>query len=284
MFKLIKWSVISTVVLGAAGFFVLGPQFGSYFSTSFNSVRDSVRESIPVDFEIKRAEKLIRAIDPEINDCKRELARAEVELEHLVLDVGRLNKAVHKQERKLKSRRDLLTDAKTSWFEMNGRSYSKRRVELDLARTFEIYKNNAAMLESKQSLIERQSMAVAASRTKLDAVRTRKAELENTVASLKVQKQHLDSLIATSRRFDLDDSALANATEVLAEVKKRLDVQQKMIEDDIFFTDGIQESQILSCDIVKEIDAHFAQPSAEESAPGEDGLTVRTAPALSLRR
>lgn len=261
--KMFKWALISAVTLGAAGLFLFGDHAGSYFSTVSHSLRDQVRESIPVEFEIKRAEKLIRAIDPEINECKREVAQAEVELDHLVAQVGRLKKTVQKQERKLKNGADLLgTTAKVSSYDLGGSTYSRRRVEIDLERTFEMFKNNEAILSSKKKLIERQTMAVAASRIKLDSVRSRKAELEGTIASLKVQKQHLDALAASSKRFDLDDSALGRATEVLANVKKRLDVTQKMIEDDIFFTDGISAERKPGRNIVKEISVHFSQEEA----------------------
>jgi len=264
--RMIKWTVIGVVALGAAGMFLFGDHAGSYFSTVGNSVRDQVRESIPVEFEIKRAEKLIRAIDPEIEDCKREVARAEVELDHLVAQIARLQKTVKKQERKLRDGAELLgTNAKVSSYSLGGNTYSRRRVEIDLERTFEMFKNNEAILASKQKLIERQTMAVGASRIKLDSVRTRKAELEGTIASLKVQKQHLDALAASSRRFDLDDSALGKATEVLANVKKRLDVTQKMIEDDIFFTEGISPERQPDRNIAKEIGVHFsAEPGLVE--------------------
>ena len=279
MFKLIKWSVIGAITLGAAGFFVFGDHFGSYFSTISDSVRDSIRGSIPVYVEIKRAENLIRAIDPEIDDCRREVACAEVELDHLVREVARLKKTVAKQERKLKNGSSLLTDAEVSSFELNGSSYSRRRVEIDLGRTFKVYKNNKAMLKSKTALIERQTMAVSASGAKLDSVRSRKAELETTVAELKVQKQHLDALAASSRRFDLDDSALSKATEVLAKVKKRLDVAQKMIEDDIFWTDGIKAENVPHRNILKEISKHFA----ECDAPAKK-LSARTASPIGINR
>lgn len=271
--KMFKWTLIGVVVVGAVGFFLFGDHAGSYFSTVSNSVRDQVRESIPVDFEIKRAEKLIRAIDPEINECKREVAQAEVELDHLVAQVGRLKKTVKKQERKLKNGAELLgTTAKVSSYDLGGHTYSRRRVEIDLERTFEMFKNNEAILSSKEKLIERQTMAVAASRIKLDSVRTRKAELEGTIASLKVQKQHLDALAASHKRFDLDDSALGKATEVLANVKKRLDVTQKMIEDDIFFTDGVTAEHKPDRNIAKEIGVHFSQ---EEAPIKSKQLTLR---------
>lgn len=280
--KMFKLTVISVVVLGAAGLFLFGDHAGSYFTTVSNQVRQSVKDKIPVEFEIKRAEKLIRQIDPEIEDCKRDVALAEVELDHLVRQVAKLKEKVAEQERELKMGADHLINAKNSSFENYGRDYSRRRVEMKLERTFESFKNNKAILKTKTALIERQTMAVGASRVKLDSVRARKGELENTIAALKVQKQHLDALAATSRRFDLDDSALSQATEVLEEVKKRLDVTQKMIEDDIFFADGgSQEAGKPKRDIIKEISQHFgAEPKA--------GLSPRTstaeAPSVVLSR
>lgn len=271
--KMFKWTLISAVILGAGGLFLFGSHAGSYLHTVSNSVRNSVKEAIPVEFEIRRAERLIQAIDPEINECKREVARAEVDLEHLIDQVNRLKKTVIRQERKLKDGVELLqTTAKFSSYTLGKHTYSRRRVEIDLERTLDVFKNNKAILTSKQKLIERQTMAVTASRTKLESVRTRKATLENTIATLKVQKQHLDALAASHKRYDLDDSALAKATKVLDDVKKRLDVTQKMIEADIFFIEGDSEDGKPTRDIVKEISTQF---SGEEAPAPSNKLSLR---------
>ena len=58
MLKLIKWTLIGVTTFGAAGYFVFGDHFGSYFSTISDSVRQSVRDRIPVHVEIKRAENV----------------------------------------------------------------------------------------------------------------------------------------------------------------------------------------------------------------------------------
>lgn len=279
MKKLIKWTLITTVVVGIAGFAAFGKDFPSYVGTGFSSVRDSLKESIPVEVEIKRAEKLIKAIDPEIKQCRLELARAKTELGYLNDDIDRLRKKVGKQERKLRAGQKLLQNAEQASYEMGSSTYSRRRVEMDLARTFETFKNNKAMLKSKEALVERQSRSVTASLVKLDAVRTRKAELENTIASLKVQKKHLDALAASSKKVDVDDTALGEATKVLAEVKKRLDVTQQMIEDDIFFAEGIREDAMPKRDILKEINQHFNGET--ESSP--KSLSVRNAAPLDGR-
>ncbi len=264
-FKLIKWTAIGLVVVTGVGYFLFGEHLGSYARTMTNSVRESVRGQIPIEFELKRATRLIEAIEPELNNCKRDVARAEVELEHLKEQVSELETRVQKQETKLKSGCNLLSDATPASYELGGRSYSRRRIELDLERTFEAYKNNKALLKGKKTLIERQAQAVDAARAKLDAVRAEKVRLEHTMATLKAQKRQVDAMAASSRRFDLDDTALSKAKEVLANVKTRLDVAQKMIEDDIFFTDGVQADTTPGRDIVKEITEHLSAPVAAES-------------------
>ena len=158
-FKLFKWAAIGVVAVAGVGYFVFGEHLGSYAQTMTNSVRESVRGKIPIEFELKRASRLIRAIEPEINECKRDVARAEVELEHLIEQVARLEKRVTKQESKLKSGCSLLSDATPASYALGGRNYSRRRIELDLERTFDVYKNNKALLKGKKMLIERQSLS-----------------------------------------------------------------------------------------------------------------------------
>ena len=59
-------------------------------------------------------------------------------------------------------------------------------------------------------------------------------------------------------------------------MKTRLDVAQKMIEDDIFFTDGIQSDTTPNRDIVKEITQHLSAPVAAKSKQlTERGSVVR---------
>ena len=41
------------------------------------SIKEGVVDNIPVDFEIKRAEKLIQAIEPQIDTCRLDVARAD---------------------------------------------------------------------------------------------------------------------------------------------------------------------------------------------------------------
>ncbi len=262
MFKIIKWTAISTAALFGVGFFLFGTHMGSYISTVTGSVRESIRGQIPVEFELKRAEKLIREIDPEIQGCMRDLAQAEVDLDDLKTSVTKLERIVARDQRKVQNGYELVAGNADG----NGRGevrlashrYERRRFETELAHTFDSYTNNSAILKTKQALIERQSQAVSVAKQRLDVVRAQKVRLESMVTSLKVQKASLDALAAGSQRFDLDDSSLSKAKEVLANVKERLDVTQKMLEYDMFPETLGDIAEAPKRNIISEIRTHFS--------------------------
>lgn len=272
--KLIKWSALGLAGAAAATFFVFGEHTGSYISTMTSSVRDNVRGKIPMNFELKRAERLVADIEPQIQTCKRDVARAEVELTELDAEIEAIGETVVRDERKLKAGRDVLVSATGSAvYELAGRQYDKTRVELDMMRTLEAHRANLNIFKSKKALRTRQAEAVEAARTRLDAVRAQKSRLEDQIASLKVQKQQLDAMAASSTRFDLDDSALSKAKEVLARVKKELDIAQKVIEDDIFHADGIAVAMPEGVNVVQEIEAFFAE-TEQAPAKASTGLHI----------
>ena len=257
--KTFQWLLLSGAVLGGAGFLFLGTAFPSYVSTMASSVREGVVGQIPIDLELKRAESLIRQIDPQIQTCKRDLANAEVELERLQESVGQLEQQVGGEEKKLKVGARLLSGDGTSDVQLAADFGARRRVQADLQRTKDSYVNNLAILKAKRALIERQSNAVAAAQQRLIAVRTEREALEDQVRSLKTQQQQVEALAANSTGFDLDSTALSQAKEVIATVRKRLDVAQRMLENDMVFQGD--DPMVVAVDernVVKEIEELFA--------------------------
>jgi chromosome segregation ATPase len=261
--KAFKLMVLTGAVLGGSGLLLFGTDLGSYLGTMASSVKESVVGQIPVPFELKRAEGLIRQIDPQIDNCKRDLARAEVELEELQGSVVRLERVVDGEERKLKTGAQLLSGDGTGEVRLASDHLSRRRVEVDLQRTLDSFKNNSAMLKAKRTLIERQTQAVEVAKQRLLAVRTERESLEDQVRSLKTQQQQIEALAANSKRFDLDSSALSQAKEVIANVHKRLDVAQKMLENEMVFQgDDVVSAADASRDVLKEIHEQFGHPAS----------------------
>ena len=263
--KTFKWVILSGAVLGGAGFLVLGTAFPSYVSTMAQSVREGVAGQIPVEIEIKRAEGLIQQIDPQIDTCKRDLARAEVELDDLQKSVQHLEKTVDSEEKKLKVGARLLSGDGQGEVQLAADFGARRRVQYDLQRTKDSYVNNMAILKAKRALIERQTRAVEAAQQRLVAVRTEREALADQVRALKTQQQQVEALAANSQRFDLDSTALSQAKEVIATVRKRLDVAQRMLENDMVFESGASvEVAVQDRDVVKEIHDLFAANGQQE--------------------
>ena len=264
--KTFKMLLLGSLALGGAGFLFLGTDFPSYLGSMASSVRESVTDKIPVEIELRRAEDLIRKIDPQIDTCKRDLARAEVELEDLQESVVHLEKVVTAEEKKLRVGAALLREEDGAGVRLAADYGARRRVSADLSRTKDSYVNNVAILKTKRALIERQTRAVGAAKERLAAVRYERAAMEDQVRALKTQKMQVEALAATSSRFDLDSTALSQAKEVIAGVRKRLDVAQRMLENDLSFQGEPVGDLVEERDVLKEIDELFDAGESAEAA------------------
>lgn len=273
--KTIKWMLLGGVVLGGAGFLVLGTAFPSYVGTMASSVRDSIAGQIPVELELKRAEGLIKQIDPQIQTCMRDLARAQIDLEELQNSVVHLEKVTGAEEKKLKVGAKLLSNDGDGEIHLAADFGARRRVSSDLERTKDSYVNNTAILKTKRALIERQSRAVEAAKQRLEAVRSERVALEDQVTALKTQRLQVEALAAHSQRFDLDSTALSQAKEVIASVKKRLDVAQRMLENDIAFHGDPVAAEVDERNVLREINELFAEQKSAATAAVEIDLPVR---------
>lgn len=265
MRKLIKLTFFTAVVLGVGGYLFFGRNALSYAGTAIDDIKHSVRSNVPIDFELRRARKLIERIDPEIEEARRDVARAEVEFEGLQEDVRRLEGAIAKNEHKVKRLREFVAAAENGAVPAAA-GYAGIPpigvVRSDLARTFDLYKNQIELRDSKQRLIERQAQVLEAARTKLHAVRTERQNVADLVAKLETRKRQLDAMAATARRFDIDTSALGEAKELLDEIKKRLDVTQKMIQESVYYGADLPQAEP-GRDVVSEVDEYFGKGEAK---------------------
>lgn len=274
--KTLKFTVLTGAVLAGSGFLLFGTNLGSYLGTMAGSVHEGIEGAIPVEFEIKRAENLIDQIDPQIETCKRDVARAEVELEELQQSVVEMEKGLAHEEKRLKSGARILGGEATAGFTLASDASSRRRVERDLQRTMDSFRNNQKILEAKRSLIARQQEAVNVAKQRLAAVRGEKEVLADQVRSLRTQQHWIETMGASQKNFDLDDSALSQAKEALGKVQKRLDVAQKMLENDMVChdVDPLADNEP-SRDVLREIRDHFAAVDGATVVVTPEAITVR---------
>jgi len=263
MFKILKWTAASAIILAVGGWTVFGSDAFSYLTTAVSSARDHVKEQIPIEFELERAEEMVEAIEPEIRRCERDVAEAEVDLRELSASVGDLRDTITQEEAFIRARTAVLSSG------TGGEGYalasvpSERMARSELERVFDSFRSHSEILKAKEARIVQQTEMVTAAKQRLASVASEKAQLEQQIVSLRQQKQWLDAVAAESSKFDLDDSQLAQARKALESVKRRLNVTQQMIQNRAYYNgEALVGATDPQRDILGEIEDHFAEAGA----------------------
>ena len=86
--KLAKLGLLTVGAVALAGAFVFGRDAFSYVSSSARSVQSAVKDSVPVEFQLRRARDLVDDIIPEMHANIRLIAQQEVEISRLTKDIA----------------------------------------------------------------------------------------------------------------------------------------------------------------------------------------------------
>ena len=274
--KLIKWVVIPAALAAGAGYLFFGNGVTSYVSTAWGDATRAVRRSVPVDFELRRAKTLMHKIDPEIKEARRDAIRAEIDLEQLDKQIRNLESSVAKTEGKMRRHKAYVSDGGETVTVFHGnREYGVRAVRAELARTFDAYRNQVELLESKRNVRERQSKILSNAKSKLLAVRAERDRLQDAIGALEARKRQIDALAASSTKTsELDTSSLSEAKKLVAAITRRLDVSERMIKEDLYLQTGEEPTaQATDRDIVREIDDYLSKRDCDDGSCGEATAT-----------
>lgn len=264
--SIIKKLLFVGLAIVVAGVVVTATGARSYVETAAGIVTEKVRGSIPLEFEIRRAEELIEGIVPEIRACKRVVAEEEVAVEYLRDEIASISKEQSRSRNAIDVQRTALSrEDSTYWF--GGRRYSHQDLQIQLEHAFDEFKNNDMLLESKKRLYDARVQSLAAAKSKLEKVRLEKSRLESQVQNLHAQLRQVEAMEAHSSQFAFDDSKLAQARGLLDRCKRSLDVAQRMIENDRDFAEGFVavEEPDVDRDILSEVSRYFASREGEAS-------------------
>jgi len=256
-----KLIVIGLVAMVAGGIF-FGREMVSYATTSRNAIQDAVREQIPIEFELKRAQDLINDIMPELQANMKLVAKEEVEIETLEGDVGRMQESLTDEKKRMATLAASLKSGKDE-YAFGGSTYSRSEVEKDLARRFERYRSSEMVLAGKEKLLATRRQALQSAMEKLKCTQNSKALLEDQVRSLEAQFRIIHAAQASSK-LHLDDSKLAKAQRLLDELKKRLEVSKRVLNNEAEFIQEIPVDEAQQGQIADEVLGYFKEAKAAE--------------------
>lgn len=263
MLRAVKYVVAAFLAVLVGGVLLLGPGFFSYVRTSARSVQDSVQESVPIEFELRRARDLIESILPELQAQVRMIAQEEVEIAALQADVVASKKRLQVEQKQLTQLRDQMRTTTVS-VSFGERDWTRSQLTEQLARRFDRYKTGELAVASKERLLEKRNESLAAALSSLDSMRHRKAEMEQKVESLAAQSRLVEASKFQSG-VRVQGSDLSEADQLLKQIETRLAVAERVLdhEQDVFAIDLVDEV-MSEQQVLTQYDAYFGeQPEAK---------------------
>jgi len=213
-----------------------GRSLPSYVSTAWNRGHQVVRDATPVSFDLERLRGMVKSLDPEIRRNVHAIALEEIQIEQLEAQIAA-------DEKKLaKDKADILTlkaDLENNTeFVYAGRSYTADQVRNDLKNRFARFEANEAALKSRQEILAARKAGLAAAHEKQKEIEAQRLQLDAEIAALEARQKSLE-VAQTASKVNLDDSRLARTRELLAEVKAKIEVNEKLVHREGKFTGEI---------------------------------------------
>ena len=264
---MIKKLLISGVALAAAGAIVFGTDVFSYLTTSARKVRTEVKANVPMEFELERARQMVGDLIPDIQKNLHVIAQEEVEVDDLRQQIARSEKNLATEQQHLLALRGDL-DNHAGKFHYAGRLASGQEVRNELSRRFERFQTAEATMKAKHQMLEAREKSLAAARDKLEGMLTSKRDLEVQVQNLDARLKMVQAVQATSQ-FQFDDSRLSRCKKLVQELRKRLDVAERIVEQDGKLVETLSMEMDAPEDIGERIDQYFGpnrQPTSGRQA------------------
>jgi hypothetical protein len=273
--KTIKYGLVAAVISLAVGGLLFGTDVFSYIHSSAKQLRTSAKDSVPMEFELQRARDLLDQIVPEIHANVRLIAQEEVEVESLKKDIAQCQVAMGEDEARIQKLSGMLGGSDTV-FMISDRQYSREAVKTDLAHRFERHKDARDVLLGKERLLDSREKSLQAAVAMLDKARGQKELLASRIESLEGQYR-LVQAAAVGSQVHVDGSKLAQTEKLISDIKKRLDVAERVLSHEGRFVEPIKIDVVNEKDLLTQVNEYFhGSKTAGTPAPAPTVATTGT--------
>ncbi len=240
-----------------------GRDAASYVSTSCGWMKDSVKASVPVEFHIDRARRMVKNLVPDIRRNMHVIAQEEVEIERLDKEIAKTEATMAREKTAImRLKGDLATVQPV--YHYAGRSYSQQQVKIDLANRFARFKTHDGTLGSLRDILASRRTSLDAARAKLENMLAEKQKLEVEVENLEA-KYRVIQVAQTTSEFNIDDSQLGRVKDLIAEIRSQLSVAERLANSDVNFQAEIPLTEGESENIVDQVTEYFDGDEAAAS-------------------
>jgi hypothetical protein len=272
-----KW--VKRGLIGATGFVLVGgllfgKDLASYVRSSARGVRTVVKDSVPIEFELRRARDLLEDIIPEMRANIQLIAEEEVEVASLKAEIARNQEALEEERTRIQTLRTSLEQPRAQYC-FAGRDYSRSEVKADLAARFERFKEGELVLDSRERLLASREKSLNAAVQLLEKTKSEKRILENKIEALASQYR-LVKAASVGSKIQVDNSKLAQTEKLITEIQKRLNIAERVLAHESRFIESIPVDTVVEADLVAQVDEYFK--TRERTTGDEETAVVAMAP------
>ena len=239
----------------------------SYVKTGVRTASTSVRDSMPVDWEIKRARQMIDELDPEIQDNMLKVTRERVEVRKLAEQIADKTQLLSKSRSDIMRLRDDLESGSTR-FVYDKINYSEDQVRDELRRRFAQYTAHDATNQKLEKILAARQKNLTAATAKLDEMLAAKNELEVRIEELEARLT-LVGVAEASSSITVDNSLLSKTQELLDEIGTKIEVKEQLVASAGAMQGSINLDDEAAPELLDEIASYFG-----EDLPAEEGRTL----------
>jgi hypothetical protein len=245
------------VVAGTAliGGLFLGKDVVSYMCCSAKSVQSAVRDSIPIEFELKRAHDMLEDIIPEMHAHIRLSAQEEVEIAALKAGIKKSQASMAEEGQRIHKLRTALATRQVS-YTFGSRNHSHANLKVELASRFDRFKEAEIVQASRERLLNTREHSLTAAMQLLEKTRSEKRLLRDKISALAGQYRVVKAS-AVGSKLNIDNSKLTQTAKLIAQIEKRLAVAERILAHESRFVQTIPVDAIEETDLFQQIDDHF---------------------------
>jgi len=264
---MLKKLLIAVVAVAVGLTVVKSTKVGSLMRVKWNEATAWCNKQIPVPDEIARLRLEIANLGKDTKSHCQVIAEEMVAVDNLKREIGEAETKLTQQKKKITAMRDALADGGTQKVVLGDNTHPRVRVQKQLARDFDLYKNCEAQLTAKKKLLESRQECLAKAREQLTAMQDARHDLEVQVSQLEAEYNTL-KVTQTKSKIALDDSALSKAKAGVAALRDRINADAKAAALRAEFGDGeiTVNDTVKTKDLLKEIDSHFGKDQGKGAA------------------
>ena len=253
--KWLKRGALVGLVVLVLGVVFFGDDFLSYVKSSVKLTQETAKEAVPVEFELRRAKDLLEEIIPEIHANVRMIAEEEVEIAGLKKELEDSVESVGDEKEKVAKLRNSLNENKEE-YKFGRKKYTRNEIAEELGWRFERFKEAGVVLESKKRLLAARERSLKSAMELLEKTRSQKRILASKIEGLESQYR-LVKATAIGTGIRVDNSKLTQTEELISEIKKRLDVAERILSHQSHFVQISEIDVVDEKELVAEVDEYM---------------------------